>query len=355
MSDPPGRPPLLAAVVLSAVVGLVGGAASAWGIYHRLGPGQPGGPVGISTGQGGRTTAEALAAEKLPSIVKVVTQPITAADLLGDPQGLASGFVVSADGLVVTSTHALRGATRLGVVTAGGKRYDALEVATDVPHGVAVLRAVGARDLTPLAFARQEPRPGDLAIAVGAPPFVSVTVSAGTVGSVRRSLSETGGAAGSSLVDALTVQVLADRRTDGAPLLNAGGTVIGVVSAGNHPGVPGMVAGSGRAAAALVDRAVKGNADGRGSFGVQSVLLDPATAAAAGVSPGGLVRSVDEGGPAASVLRQGDIVTAVNGTAVDEAHPLDPGSFGIDPGQPVRLSVVRAGVALTLSLTVASG
>jgi len=149
--------------------------------------------------------------------------------------------------------------------------------------------------------------------------------------------------------------VLADQRSDGAPLLNAAGAVIGVVSAGTHPGAPGLVAGSGRAAAALVDRAVHGNSDGHGSFGVETVLLDPATAAAAGVPPGALVRSVDEGGPAAGVLRPGDIVTAVNGTAVDDTHPFDPGSFRIDPGQPVKLSVARSGTSLALSLTVASG
>ncbi|MDQ6748341.1 MAG: S1C family serine protease, partial [Candidatus Dormibacteraeota bacterium] len=149
MSQPLRRPPLLAAVVLSAVVGLVGGAASAWGIYHRLGGTQPVGvgPAGISAGQGDGASADAIAGSRLASIVKVVTQPIAAADLLGDPSGLATGFVVSADGLVVTSTHALRGATRLGVATAGGHRYDALVVATDVPHGIAVLRAEGARDL----------------------------------------------------------------------------------------------------------------------------------------------------------------------------------------------------------------
>lgn len=354
VGEPSRRPPLLAAVVLSAVVGLVGGAASAWGIYHRLGPGQQVGPAGIGTGQGGGATTDALAADKLPSIVKVITQPVALSDLLGDPPGLATGFVVSADGLVVTSTHALRGATRLGVATADGHRYDALEVATDLPHGIAVLRAEGAKDLAALVFAARDPHPGDLAIAVGAPPFATVSVTSGTVGSVGRSLNETGGGAGSGLVDALTVEVLADQRNDGAPVLDTGGAVIGVVSAGAHPGVPGLVAGSGRAAAALVDRVVHGNAAGHGSFGVEAVLLDPATAAAAGVASGALVRSVDDGGPAATVLSQGDIITAVNGTPVDGAHPLDPGSFGIDPGQPVRLSVVRAGAALTLSLTVAS-
>ncbi|MFN2452558.1 MAG: S1C family serine protease [Candidatus Dormibacteria bacterium] len=355
MNQPGPRPPLLAAVLLSAVVGLVGGAASAWGIYHRLGTGPTGGSSGLTVGQGGGATADAVAADRLPSIVKVITQPLTAADLLGDPPGLATGFVVSADGLVVTSTHALRGATRLGIATADGHRYEALEVATDVPHGVAVLRAEGASDLAPLGFAAHAPHPGDLAIALGAPPFATVSVSSGTVGSVGRSLSETGGGTGSGLVDALTVEALADPRSDGAPVLDAAGAVIGVVSGGAHPGVPGMVAGSGRAAAALVDRAVHGTSDGHGSFGVEAVLLDPATAAAAGVPSGALVRSVDGGGPAASVLRQGDIVTAVNGAAVDAAHPLDPGSFGIDPGQPVQLSVMRAGAAVAVGLTVASG
>ena len=111
------RDRLIAAVVLSAVIGLVGGGLAAWGIYARFGPVERVTQqtiVGGSGGSGGGgLTAGSIAQAKSASVVEVVTQPVTPGSLLAGPTGIVDGFVVSANGLVVSSIHAIHGAATL--------------------------------------------------------------------------------------------------------------------------------------------------------------------------------------------------------------------------------------------------
>jgi S1-C subfamily serine protease len=358
---PRRRPPLLAVVLLSACVGLVGGAAAAWGVYQRLGPveriiaTQPtqytGGPVTPSY--------QSIAATAAPSVVKILTRPLSAADLAGQPQGFAVGFVASADGLVVTSTHALNGATRLRIAFPDGHAVDASVAGSDLVHGIAVLRAADSKALTPLTFADAEgqaPRPGDLAITVGSPPFVATSVTAGQISSTGRVVPATAGVAGGAVVDVTTVNTTADPSEDGAPVLDAAGRVIGVVLAGGDGAPPGVLALSGRSAADLVAAIERGGSARRPTLGVDAVVLDPATAVAAGLRPGALVRAVIPGGPSdAAGLLAGDDVTAVDGIPLDAQHPLDAIALSLTEGQRVVLTVVRGGVERTLSVVVGGG
>jgi len=354
------RRALLAAVVLSASLGLVGGAAAGWAIYQHYGPSQRI-ITQVPANSGGDGTSSAsvgsIAGTAAPSVVKVITRAVRPDDLLGAPGGFAVGFVATSDGLIVTSAHALEGATQLRVAMSDGHVYNAVVAGADVAHGIAVLRAVGATDLSALSFASTTARPGDLAVAVGAPPFGGVSVISGTVSSVGRSLDISGGASSSEVLDAITVDATADPQDDGGPLLDASGQVVGVVVAvSGDPTLTGVVALSGRDAAALVDRLSHGGSSLRPTFGVTAVLLDAATGAAAGLPPGALVRSVVPGGPAEKAgLLRGDVITAVNGVAIDATHPLDPAALGLESGQEVSLSVTRGKQQLTVSLTIVDG
>lgn len=351
------RDRLIAAVVLSAVIGLIGGGLAAWGIYARFGPVErviQQTIVGPGGGSGDTLTAGAIAQAKSASVVEVLTRTVTPASLLSGPTGIVNGFVVSASGLVLTSIHAIQGAATLRVATADGHSYAATIVRADPTHGVVLLQAVGAQNLTPLTFATVAPRVGDLAIAVAHTPFSPVTLSTGTISSVGVTVTLTDSEP--VLRDTLTVDATPDSRQDGAPLLNGNGDVIGVVvDVGGA--APGVVALSMTAASGLVAEATgSGGNAAAPNLGANSEVIDPATAAAAGVPVGALILSVTIGGPAAEAgVLAGDVVTAVGNTSIDATHPFDPAILGLAPDQQVALTVYRDGATRSLELLVGSG
>jgi S1-C subfamily serine protease len=164
------------------------------------------------------------------------------------------------------------------------------------------------------------------------------------------------GVAGGAVVDVTTVDTTADPSEDGAPVLDAAGRVIGVVLAGGDGAPPGVLALSGRSAADLVAAIERGGSARRPTLGVDAVVLDPATAVAAGLRPGALVRAVIPGGPSdAAGLLAGDDVTAVDGIPLDAQHPLDAIALSLTEGQRVVLTVVRGGVERTLRVVVGGG
>ena len=349
------RDRLIAAVVLSSVIGLVGGGLAAWGIYARFGPVERvivQTVVGSGNGSGDTLTAGAIAQAKSVSVVEVLTQPVTVGSLASGPTGIVDGFVVSANGLVLTSIHAIKGAATLRIATASGHSYPATIVKADPNSGVVLLQAVGAKNLTPLVFATVSPRVGDLAIAVAHTPFSPVTLSTGTISSVGIAVTSRTVSRSSR---PLTVDATPDSRQDGAPLLNGNGDVIGVVV--NADGAaPGVVALSMTAASDLLTSATGGRQCAVANLGADSEVVDPATAAAADVPVGALILSVTIGGPAATAgLLVGDVVTAVGSTTIDATHPFDPTVLGLAPDQQVTITVYRNGTTKTLELVVGSG
>ena len=338
---------LLAAVVLSACIGLIGGGLGAWGVYTHFGPVER--VITQTTTGGGAISAGDLAGAVQPSLITVSTQVVTPAQLAaGGATGLAEGFVVSGDGLIVTSAKAVRDASRLRVATADGKGYDATIAGTDIAHGIVLLRAAGASGLTPLRVSGQQPRIGDVAVAAYHPAQGTLTARSGVIAAV--------GVAGTDgtvdLTDLVAVDSTAAPDAEGAPLVDGTGAVLGVVTV--LPSTPGIVAASGRDISALVSAAQRGSAVSGASFGVTSTIIDAAAAAALSLTPGALVRSVSPSGPAVGLLAPGDVVVSVNGTAVTTI--LQPGSFGLLAGDRATLLVAGVtGITRTVTLTVAAG
>jgi putative serine protease PepD len=345
---------LLAAVVLAALIGMVGGGLAAWAIYQHFGPVQRTVPEivpGRTSNQG--TSIGQLAQSRAASLVTIATQPVSAASLAGGAAGFANGVVVSADGLILTSAHAVQGASQLRVGLAGGQGYDAVIAASDPAHGLVVLRAVGASGLTPVPVASAAPAVGDTAVAIFSSPGAGLSVGVGTVSAVGQTVT-TDTTTGAAISGVTTIDATPQPESDGAPVLNSAGQLIGVVtSVTQATPPPGIAALSFDAIRTLLTQATGGVSQPAGSFGAVSTYLDPAHAAAAGLTPGALIESVTPGGPAATAgLTAGDIVTSVNGVAITATQPFDPASLDLAPGDSAAVSVVRAGTALTLTVVV---
>lgn len=338
---------LLAAVVLSACVGMVAGGLGAWGVFSHFGPVER---VVTESRNGGAASVGDLASSVQSSVVTINTQPVAPGDLAtGSTTGLAEGFAVSADGLVLTSARAVENASRLRVATADGHAFEATIAGTDVADGVVLLRAAGASGMSALHLAAQAPHLGDLAVMVSLPPLGSLTTRSGAIANLGSTVTD-----GKRQVhDVLAVDATPARNAEGAPLVDGSGAVIGVVT--EVSGGVGLAALSGRDAAAMIDTVNRGERAAETSFGVESVVIGGATSAAAGLPPGALVRSVTPGGPAVGLLAPGEVVVSVGTTPVDADTRLTPSSFGLRAGDAAVLTVVAPdGGRRTVTLTVGS-
>lgn len=262
------------------------------------------------------------------------------ATLLPERSG-SSGFIVSDDGLVLASAHAVLETVETWVELRDGYQRRARVLGVDRRLDLALLKIEG-RALPVLRVSRDDPRPGQWVAAMGAPFGLEQTISAGVVSAFPRELP---GIAGVGLIQ---TDVAINPGSSGGPLLDACGQVIGmtamILSAeGLHIGVAFAVPARRmlRSAAALLEGGVR-----HGSPGWSTQSLTPALAEAFG-SPseeGTVVLRVDPGGAAAEAgLREGDIVLAVDGTAARGADALAERLDAQPPRRGLTLEVWRDG------------
>jgi S1-C subfamily serine protease len=351
---------LLSAVVLAILVGGLIGGAAAWAIYQHYGPVERIVYQQITGSSGSQAqTVGQLAQANAASVVTIATQPVTPGDLAAGTASLVDGVIVSGKGLILTSAHAVQNASQLRVGLADGRGYDAVIAEIDLTHGLAMLRittptGVTPTGLTPISFAASPPSIGDEAIALSRTASGGLSVGVGDVSAVGLTVTtDTSSTTDQSVQGAISIDATPEPDADGAPVLDGGGNLIGIVTTITQAPAPaGLTALSLSAASALLT-SVSGGAT-QGSFGVEATYIDPATAAAADLTPGALIEAVDPGGPAAGIdgLQVGDIVTSVNGISINATHPFDPAGLGLGPGDIAELTVVRGTSTRTIALTV---
>ena len=354
---PGPRVRVLAAGILVALVGALCGGAAAWSIYQHYGPVQRIVYQQITGSTSTRPqTIGQLAQANAASVVTIATQPVTAAELADGTASLVDGVVVRSDGLILTSAHAVEGASQLRVGLADGQGYDAVVAGVDATHGLVVLSVTGATNLNldAIPLAASAPAVGDQAIALSRPASGGLDVGVGDVSAVGVTVTTATATGQTTLQGAISIGAISEPGADGAPVLNAAGDLIGVVDTIiQAPSPPDVTALSLSAAATLIASVSGGAVQTPGTFGVVSSYLDPARAATAGTIPGALINSVDAGGPAAAAgLQAGDIVTSVNGIAMDATHPFDPASLGFSPGDTAEVTVVRGTTTQTIAVQV---
>ena len=273
---------------------------------------------------------------------------------------LGSGFIVSANGYIVTNNHLIQGLTGTGTVdtvtvtTYDGKEYPAKIVGRDDTSDLALLKIEGQN----LPFVQwgdsTKARVGDWVIAIGDPYGVGSTVTAGIISALHR------GITGNGAYDRyIQTDAAINMGNSGGPMFDLNGNVIGINSALISP--TGASVGIGLAIPAelakpVIDALMKGQRPVRGYLGVSLQSVDEDIAPALGIpkDTGELIRAVVANGPGAKAgLQQGDVIVKVNGQQVS---PNDTVSYLIansPVGQRIPLEIVRSGKRATVYVTLA--
>lgn len=272
---------------------------------------------------------------------------------------LGSGFIVSADGYVVTNNHVVAPDQRaqleeVTVTLPDGQEYEAELVGTDPSSDLAVLKISRAE---PFPFVRfgdsAQARVGDWVIAIGNPFGLGGTVTSGIVSAVQRNTGQ-----GGAYDRFIQTDAAINRGNSGGPLFDMQGNVIGINNAILSPS--GGSVGIGLAipaedASPIVQALISGEEILRGYIGVRIQAVDDDIAEALGIEEdrGELIQSVQPGEAAESAgLRAGDVVVSVNNEDVTPDNTLSRIVANISPGTRVPLTYIRNGERNRVTLTV---
>jgi serine protease Do len=272
---------------------------------------------------------------------------------------LGSGFIISADGYIVTNNHLIQGLTGTGTVdtvtvtTVDRKEYTARIVGRDETSDLALLKIDG-KNLPFVSWGDStKARIGDWVIAIGDPYGVGSTVTAGIISALHRGITGVGAYDRYIQTDAAI-----NMGNSGGPMFDLNGNVIGVNSALISP--TGASVGIGlaipaEAAKPVIDALMKGQRPQRGYLGVSLQAVDEDLAPAIGIpkDSGELVRSVVPNTPGARAgLQQGDVIVKVNGQQVTPDQTVSYLVANTPVGAKIPLEIVRAGKRATVYVTV---
>lgn len=258
-------------------------------------------------------------------------------------QAQGSGFVISADGYVITNNHVIDGASKIEVSFDEDSKFEATLVGTDQRTDIALLKIKTTKESKPFPFVKlstKAARVGDWAIAVGNPFGLGGTVTAGIVSALARDI-------GSGPYDYLQIDAAVNRGNSGGPTFNLDGDVIGVNTAIYSPS-GGNVGIAFAVPAKTVDEVVKQLREkgtvSRGWLGVKIQNVDDDTAASLGLkeAKGALVSEVTPQGPAAAAgLKAQDAILQVNADRIDDSRDLARKIAEYAPDTPVDVTIWR--------------
>ena len=268
-----------------------------------------------------------------------------------EAQSLGSGFIVSADGYVVTNNHVVTPEGQGSVVESitvtlpDGNEYPAKLIGKDAASDLAVLKITAGKPLPFVKFGDSSAaRVGDWVIAIGNPFGLGGTVTAGIISAVYRNIGS-----GGAYDRYLQTDASINQGNSGGPMFDMKGQVIGINRAIFSPS--GGSVGIGFAipaeiASPIVDRLIKGQAIDRGYLGVriQPVTNDYADSLGIPHNRGELIQGVEPGkGADKGGVKAGDVVLKVNGKDVTRDQTLSYLVANTAPGTKIPLEILRDG------------
>ena len=267
------------------------------------------------------------------------------------PLGIGSGFIISADGYVVTNHHVIKDADEIIVTLTDGDEFQAELVGSDNKTDLALLKLENAKQLPYVEFGDDdESRVGDWVVAIGNPFGLGGSASTGIISARGRDIRS------GPYDDYIQVDAAINRGNSGGPLFNMQGQVIGINTAiyspnGGSVGI-GFSIPSGLAQNVIDQLRDSGSVE-RGWIGVQIQPLDDELAEGFGRDNdnGALVTSVEPGQPADKAgIQAGDIILSFDGKEIEEMRDLPKVVAQSGVGKTSKLIIWREGRKKTLSI-----
>jgi serine protease Do len=266
------------------------------------------------------------------------------------PSGVGSGFMISADGYVMTNAHVVDGADEVLVRLTDKREFKAKLIGADKRTDVAVLK-IDATGLPAVRFGDvARLKVGEWVIAIGSPFDLDNTVTAGIVSAKARDTGE--------ILPFIQTDVAINPGNSGGPLINMRGEVVGINSqiysrSGGYMGISFAIPID--EATRVADQLRASGRVVRGRIGVVigEVSKDVAEGVGLPKPAGALVRSVEPGGPADKAgFEAGDIVTKFEGKPVEKSSDLPRLVGNTKPGSKATVQVLRRGSLRDLNVTV---
>jgi serine protease Do len=263
--------------------------------------------------------------------------------------GEGSGFIIRADGLILTNAHVVKGASEVTVRLTDRREYTAKVVGIDSKSDIAVIK-IQAKDLPTVRIGDSKGlKVGEWVLAIGAPFGFENSATAGIVSAKGRSLN-------GDYVPFIQTDVPINPGNSGGPLFNMRGEVVGINSqifsrSGGYMGVSFSIPID---VAMQVEQQLQTTGHvTRGKLGVviQNVTQGLADSFGLPQPQGALVSSVEKGGPAAKAgVEPGDVILKLNGEAINDSTELPVKIASVNPGTEVQLEIWRNHAARSLSV-----
>jgi serine protease Do len=267
-----------------------------------------------------------------------------------------SGFIIDKAGYVVTNNHVVDASKKITVILPDKREFIAKLIGTDPATDVALLKITSDRALPMVDFGDDKKlRVGDWVVAVGNPFGLSNSVTAGIVSSLGRNIESS-----QQYTNFIQIDAPINRGNSGGPTFDLRGQVIGMNSMIFSPSGGSVGIGFAIPASLIHDVVEQLKVHGhvtRGYLGVNIQSVTPDIAASLGLkdSKGAMVAEVVPNGPAAKAgFEQGDIITAINGQAVEDNTDLTRKVAAVPTGQVATFSVSRQGKPLQVKVTIAT-
>src|SRR6476659_3022675 len=256
-----------------------------------------------------------------------VTEGGTASPIPGGGQAQAqgSGWVYDSDGHIVTNDHVVNGSTSIKVRFWDGKTYSATVVGTDKSTDLAVIKVdAPSSELYPLSVGDStQLQGGDGVVAIGSPFGLEETVTSGIVSALHRAIQ---GVTNFTINDSIQTDAAINHGNSGGPLLNTQGQVVGVN-------------------AQIKSDASQLIASCKAVHAYLGVAIDS-------TAPNARLASVTDGQAAKKAgLKKGDVITAVDGTAIASGDDLSRAVDSHKPGDKVSVTYTRGGSEHTVTVT----